>query len=439
MNLEMLKKSGNIIYECIAGSRSYHTHNESSDFDVRGVFTLPLEDRLSLSGKIDQVSDSTNDTVYYELAKFMNLVSDNNPNMIELLWIPDDCVKYTSDQMKVILDKRDLFVSKKSYYTHIAYAKAQLKRCRGQNKWINCKESKGLGKLQNLYSEGKVSKEWIEKTFPDYVVNVVLKNCGTTSVDPQDLYAGLHENLYSNLDDGEISSLVRPPQKEDYCWIIPLDKLTSAFFNNPNIYDRDQFVSRGKFPMRPIPLSETDVTLDSCKVAKLEHVENTYRLYDYGSDSKGVFRNNQLVVDSIPKNDEWDRFIGFLVYNDREYKKAMSEHKNYWTWRNERDEARYVIQELGEVDFDSKNVMHTFRLLWSGKSILENGEPIVRFEGEKLQFLKDVRAGKYEYDFLIEKADDIAADLEDIYEKSDLRKEVNKKEINKIYLECLGL
>ena len=73
-------------------------------------------------------------------------------------------------------------------------------------------------------------------------------------------------------------------------------------------------------------------------------------------------------------------------------------HKNYWPWRRERNDARWQQQERGELDFDAKNMMHTVRLLLSGRSLMESGKPMVRFEGEQLALLMSIREGRRTFD-----------------------------------------
>jgi predicted nucleotidyltransferase len=41
----------------------------------------------------EQVSDASNDVVYYELKRFIELLYRNNPNLLELLSSPADCVR----------------------------------------------------------------------------------------------------------------------------------------------------------------------------------------------------------------------------------------------------------------------------------------------------------------------------------------------------------
>jgi hypothetical protein len=87
--------------------------------------------------------------------------------------------------------------------------------------------------------------------------------------------------------------------------------------------------------------------------------------------------------------------------------------------------------------FDGKNMLHCFRLLMSGKSILETGMPIVRFEGEQLQFLKDIRAGKYQYDELMTDVEKRMIDLKTLYETSTLPHSPDKQKIDDLYREIV--
>ena len=63
MTIEQLKKSGHIIFECIAGSRAYGLSTPTSDTDIRGVYVLPQEIFYSLE-YVGQVNNETNDIVY---------------------------------------------------------------------------------------------------------------------------------------------------------------------------------------------------------------------------------------------------------------------------------------------------------------------------------------------------------------------------------------
>lgn len=296
MNLEMLRASDYIQFECIGGSVSYGTNTKDSDIDIRGVFIYPNEMYLTLTDPVEQVGDETNDVIFYSMKRFFELAMTSNPNILELLFMPEDCIKVCSPLMQRLIDNRKLFISKKAYYTHIQYAYSQTKRAKGVNKWIN---------------------------------------------NPKP---------------------VEPPDRMDFCWVFPFQKaeLTGDSKINNELIWFDKFmigqvrgyVKGNEQPFRPIPVKESYLDLSQCNCAALEHVENAYRLYHYGEQARGVFRNNQLAVESIPMDDEWTRFCGLMIYNEDAYKKAFTDWKNYWTWKKERNEARYRSQEAGEIDYD---------------------------------------------------------------------------------------
>ena len=84
MNIDQLKASNCIIFECISGSRAYGLATPTSDTDIRGVFISPPEIFYSLN-YVDQINNESNDIVYYEIRKFAELLLKNNPNILELL------------------------------------------------------------------------------------------------------------------------------------------------------------------------------------------------------------------------------------------------------------------------------------------------------------------------------------------------------------------
>jgi len=194
-------------------------------------------------------------------------------------------------------------------------------------------------------------------------------------------------------------------------------------------------------PCRPIEYSRLSKIYDLSKfhVASLEHVPNTYRLYYYGVQSKGVFRGDQMLVEceSISLDDERDRFVGLLVYSEQEYEKELKAWKNYHNWVRERNESRWKDQENKVVSYDQKNMLHCFRLLYSGKNILEFGFPIVRFEGKQREFLMDIRKNKFTYEYLMELVKKEMKELDELKETSTLPWGCNVKKVNELYLELI--
>jgi predicted nucleotidyltransferase len=336
----------NTILEVIAGSRAYGTDTPESDTDIRGIYILPQADRLSLGTTEGQQSDESQDIVYYELAKFFKLAMDCNPNIIELLYTPHDCINSMDSLGAALVAQADSFLSKKAFHTFTGYAHAQIKRAKGQNKWIN-------------------------------------------NPQPKD-----------------------PPNKRDFCWFIDMEARPAA---RPVAKPREFWAKH--------------------HVSKVEHADNLYRLYT-SDDPKGVFRgeSEQLVCESIPKLHEYTTFAGLMIYNEMAYDRAKKDHKHYWEWMANRNEARYRNQEQGITDYDCKNMMHCMRLLWSGISILNGEGPIVRFFGHKLRELQKIRAGEYTHEEVMQQAEALLEEAAVARDNSQLPEKVDRKALNKLYL-----
>lgn len=127
-----------LVFKCVAGSHSYGTAIPGvSDLDTRGVFIAPPSHILSCIQSVEQCNDDTNDTVIYELQKFMRLAAQSNPNIIEILYIDDSDVLFIDPIFKKVRDNRHLFLSKKAKFTFSGYAMSQMHRIKGHHKWIN--------------------------------------------------------------------------------------------------------------------------------------------------------------------------------------------------------------------------------------------------------------------------------------------------------------
>jgi len=150
MNIEILKQSGRIIFETITGSTAYGLNTPESDIDMVGVYSSPISELLSLKSFVDEVSDEKHNIKYYSLKKYFSLAKDCNPNIIELLFMPKDMIRIKTDKMNKIIENRNLFISKKAKFTHAGYAYAQIKKAKGENKWINNEKSKEKPKKEDF-------------------------------------------------------------------------------------------------------------------------------------------------------------------------------------------------------------------------------------------------------------------------------------------------
>ncbi|WP_299883222.1 nucleotidyltransferase domain-containing protein [uncultured Lacinutrix sp.] len=178
MTIEELKKSGSIILESISGSRAYGLDTATSDTDIRGVFILPKAQFYSLN-YIGQINNETNDIAYYELGKFIELLSKNNPNIMELLNVPKECILY-KDPIFDTIKKKD-FVSKLCKNTFANYAFTQIKKARGLNKKIVNPVEKERKSVEDFCyvreeKESIVFKDFVKKK------NLDPKHCGLVNL-----------------------------------------------------------------------------------------------------------------------------------------------------------------------------------------------------------------------------------------------------------------
>lgn len=120
----------------LRGSHAYGTNIETSDHDFAGVF-IQSEDDIIGRKYVEQINDDKNDIVLYELRRFLELCENNNPNILELLYTPEDCVLYKNPIFDEVLDLRDSFITKKCGDSFGGYAKTQVNKARGKDKKQN--------------------------------------------------------------------------------------------------------------------------------------------------------------------------------------------------------------------------------------------------------------------------------------------------------------
>lgn len=357
-----------VIYSTVAGSHAYGTAHAGSDRDVRGVFALPAVRYLELREAPRQVSDDRNNTIYYALRRFLELASNANPSILELLYMPPDCILRCEPAMEHVLRSRNLFVTRRAYESHVEYATAQIARARGRNKWVNNPQPRDPPSRESFC--------WI-----------VPRGEGPTPYRPVPL-------AQSGID-------LRT------CRVAALE-------HTPDVYRLYQY-------------DDADADADATDTGTGDRdPANHVSQVDRGARAPGVFRGEgggQIVCSSIPLSDEATRCIGLLIYNRTAHEHAGRDHKSYWQWRAARNEARWTSQERGERDYDAKNMMHTFRLLLAGEWILRYGEPLVRVTGEHLTFLRSILDGNHAYDALIAEAEARVQAMAELRAKSTLPEE----------------
>jgi predicted nucleotidyltransferase len=141
--LEPLPYSGNLpwvkdnaILVVNHGSVAYGTNTPASDLDIKGVTIPPASYFHGFMQKFEQAESKDPDMVIYDIRKFFALAADCNPNIIEVLFVENKDVRLVTDIGQILLDNRELFLSKKARWTFSGYAIAQLKRINTHYRWL---------------------------------------------------------------------------------------------------------------------------------------------------------------------------------------------------------------------------------------------------------------------------------------------------------------
>lgn len=117
----------NIILLGLGGSHAYGTNVEGSDVDIRGCALNSKMDILT-NQNFEQFVNTETDTTIYSFNKLISLLTNVNPNTIELLGCKPEHYLYLSPIGKELLDNKQLFLSKKCIHSFGGYATAQLRR-----------------------------------------------------------------------------------------------------------------------------------------------------------------------------------------------------------------------------------------------------------------------------------------------------------------------
>lgn len=131
----------NIIILTLGGSHAYGTDNENSDLDIRGC-ALNSKMQILTNENFEQFVNEETDTTIYAFNKLVSLLSNVNPNTIEMLGNKPEHYFYVSPIGKELIDNAHLFLSKRAIYSFGGYANQQLRR-------LENKSNRLVGQAQN--------------------------------------------------------------------------------------------------------------------------------------------------------------------------------------------------------------------------------------------------------------------------------------------------
>ena len=365
------------LYLVIRGSHAYGTNIETSDTDYSGVF-IQSEDDILGNKYVEQINDDKNDTVIYEIRRFLELLGSNNPTVLELLNTPEDCILYKDPIFDLVLNDREKFITKICAKSLGGYAKQQISKAKGQNKKQNWEKDKVTRKevLDFVYViEGEKSipwKVWNNDRYEEKFIGVV------NVPNARDIYA-----VY---------------------------------------FDQDAF-----FMFSESISESTRKTLIEVRKESGKSMGFGYKGLVKTNEGINSTESNALRLSSIPKGEEP---ICVVTYNKDGYTQHCNDYKSYQTWLEQRNEARWVDVQSHGQKIDGKNMMHCMRLIQMSREIAEGKGIVVRRPNAKE--LISIRKGEVDLQTLIDKVEKEIVEIDKLFEESNLPDMVDNKLIHNL-------
>jgi len=366
------------LYLVIRGSHAYGTNVETSDTDYAGVFIQSMENILG-NKYTEQINDDNNDTVIYEVRRFLELLGSNNPTVLELLNTPEDCIIYKDPSFDLILNDREKFITKICAKSFGGYAKQQISKAKGQNKKQNWEKDKVTRKevLDFVYViEGEKSIPW--KTWNEAFQY-----------------------------DEKFIGVVNVPNARDI-YAVYFDEITHMCFSESvpeNVRESSKYIR-----------TENNLPLGF-----------GYKGLVKTGEGVNVAESNQLRLSSIPKG---ETPICIITYNKDGYTQHCNDYKSYQTWLEQRNESRWVDVKSHGQKIDGKNMLHCKRLMEMAKEIAKGEGINVRRPNAK--DLIAIRKGEVDLQTLIDNVEKEIIEVDKLFDNSELPDSIDNEFINNL-------
>ena len=363
----------------IRGSHAYGTNIETSDIDYSGVYIQSMDDIIGTKYK-EQINDDKNDTVFYEIRRFLELTASNNPTILELLNSPTECIIYKHPLFDIILNNRDSFITKTCAKSFGGYAIQQIKKAKGQDKKQNWE------------------KERITRKSP---IDFCYIHFGEKSI-------SLVEWLKENHMDQKFCGLSKVPHSRD-TYALFYDKTASSMFS---IF---------------IPAKKR---ISAKKIHNLMSLFGKSKLMGF----KGISfeDSNDIRLSSIPLDCPKKYFKGHISYNKDGYTTHCNDYNSYQIWLKNKNEQRWIDVKSHNQKIDGKNLMHCRRLLTMAKEIAQGKGIIVK--RPDVDVLLSIRRGEVDLKTLIDVSENDISEMDILFKESKLPDNVDIQLVNNILL-----
>lgn len=391
MTIKDIEEKGMIAYKYMAGSYSQNLYIEGlSDTDYHGVYFTDFTKLIGLGNDYEEeISDEKHDETYHEFGKWMTLLSKGNPNALESLFVPEGMVVGDiHPAIQEVLKNRDKFVSKEVVKSLSGYAFNQIKKARGLGKKIVNPVTERKDVLDFCYTFKNQGSQPIKEFLAEHHLDQ--RYCGVVNIPNMPDVYGVYYDF-------------------------------AAYWHFENIDDNARYDGYVE--------TETIEYLDYLHI--IDRIKNK-KFFRYSGIvyPEDIEKSNEIRLSSIPKGEEP---ICFMTYNKDAYTCHCREYKEYQEWVEKRNQKRY--SKAVEAGYNQKNMCHCVRLLTMAKEISE-GKGFNLWRTDDRDFLMGIKNGDYAYEYLIDYAEKLLADVNENLPKSNLPDEVDKDFVNDLTIYC---
>ena len=164
-------------------------------------------------------------------------------------------------------------------------------------------------------------------------------------------------------------------------------------------------------------LVENGINQSYCGLVNLDHMPFCYAIYLAVVGYKGICsqNGNDVLLSSIPKG---EKPATTMYFNKDAYSIHCKEYREYQGWLENRNMARFVDNVGHGQPYDSKNLLHSRRLIDMALEIPETGTLNVR--RPNAEYLLQIRRGEIPLERIIEEAEQDLARLDEVYKNCKL-------------------
>lgn len=178
-------------------------------------------------------------------------------------------------------------------------------------------------------------------------------------------------------------------------------------------------------------LADSGLAEKDCALVAVNHAPGTYALFHH-PEGRGIFTKKDdatVLCSSVPHE---AKPLAWMNCNPDAFKAHCRAHREYWKWVEERNEERYLTNSSHGRGYDSKNLMHTLRLLDQATEIAREGRIIM--PRPNVGWLKSVKSGRFEFEDLVKIAEEKNSEMEAAFDESTLMESPSRERAEEVLL-----